>query len=222
VRATGRLLQLAALALALAPALAAAGCQDNISTPFPDGLEPFSDNDLPGDIAAERDETLHTTAAGGGTIRVYGRGFVLAPPSVLWRAALMPEGMVARCQTTRQIFMLDNEPEHELSFLVHYIVEDVLTVEWDDQWRGDLLARDDDASLSAMVKHQKVNGSDFIEVSEGSIQIRTTDDPNVSELWFVEHLEAISGSAADVTSGMQDNYDALVELAHDRPIPPCR
>jgi hypothetical protein len=44
----------------------------------------------------------------------------------------------------------------------------------------------------------------------------------VTELWFVEHLDAISGSTDDVLGGMRDNHDALVELAHGRPIPPCR
>jgi len=202
--------------------LLAAGCQDSVSTPFPPGLEPFSDNDVPGELPDERVEVLSTSSLNDGLIRVYGRGFVLAPVSVLWRVAMVPEGMVARCNTTTQTLMLGNEPEHELSFLVHYLVDDILTVEWDDQWRGGRITDESDPSLFAMIKHQKVEGSDFIDISEGSIQIRTTDDPDVSELWFVEHLKAISGSADDVAGSMQDNYDALVELAHDRPIPPCR
>ena len=202
--------------------LLAAGCQDSVSTPFPPGLEPFSDNDVPGELPDERVEVLSTSSLNDGLIRVYGRGFVLAPVSVLWRAAMVPEGMVARCNTTTQTLMLGNEPEHELSFLVHYLVDDILTVEWDDQWRGDPITDESDPPLFAMIKHQKIQGSDFIDISEGSIQIRATDDPDVSELWFVEHLKAISGSADDVAGGMQDNYDALVELAHDRPIPPCR
>ncbi|HWU90618.1 MAG TPA: hypothetical protein VN253_25305 [Kofleriaceae bacterium] len=211
------------LAGALAASLAlAAGCQDSVTTPFPPGLEPFSDNDVPGDLPGDRAEVLHTSSSSSGMIRVYGRGFVLAPPSVLWRVAQVPEGMAARCNTTRQMYTLSNEPEHELSFLVHYVVDDILTVEWDDQWRGDVIEVADDAPRLAMIKHQKVEGSDFIDLSEGSIQLRATDDPEVSELWFVEHLHAISGSASDVTGGMQDNYDALVALAHDRPIPPCR
>jgi hypothetical protein len=202
--------------------LFAAGCQDNVSTPFPPGLEPFSDADVPGDIDVERAEVLNQVSMNDGMIRVYGRGVVLAPPSELWRVAKIPEGMIARCNTTQQTITAGNEPDHELSFLVHYLVDDILTVEWDDQWRGDLIARDDDPSLFAMIKHQKVQGSDFIDVSEGSVQIRTTDDPEVSELWFVEHLDAISGSSDQVAGGMQDNYDALVELVHGRSIPPCR
>jgi hypothetical protein len=155
-------------------------------------------------------------------IRAYGRGLVLAPPDALWRAAKVPEAMVARCRTTERSFIRDNEPQHELSFLVHYVVDDILTVEWDDQWRGDVVIGTADAPRLAMVKHQKVQGSDFIYLSEGTIQIQATGDPGVTELWFVEHLRAISGSTNEVVGGMRANYDALVELAHGRAIPPCR
>jgi len=215
---TARCARLAAPAIALA----IAACQDSVSTPFPPGLEPFTDDDVPAGLAAPGGEQLATSSSSDGTIRAYGRGVVLAPPSVLWTAAKVPEAMVARCQTTRRSFTLDDEPQHELSFLVHYVVEDILTIEWDDQWRGDVVTGTGDAPELAIVKHQKVQGSDFITLSEGSIEIRATEDPAVTELWFVEHLDAVSGSASDVIGGMRDNYDALVALAHAQPIPPCR
>jgi hypothetical protein len=207
---------------ALALALALAGCQDNVSTPFPPGLEPFGDGDVPGELADPEGEELRTDSSNEGMIRAYGRGLVLAPPSAVWRAAKIPQVMVARCRTTTQQITPDNEPEHELSFRVHYLVDDILTVEWDDQWRGDVVAGTSDAPELAMVKHQKIQGSDFIYLSEGTIEIHATDDPGASELWFVEHLDAISGSEADVVAGMRDNYEALVAVAHDLPIPPCR
>ena len=203
-------------------ALGLAGCQDNVSTPFPPGIEPFDDGDTPGELPAPEGEQLQTSTSNKGMIRAYGRALVLAPPSVLWSASKVPEAMVARCNTTRRSFTLDNEPEHELSFLVHYTVDDILTVEWDDQWRGDVVLGTSDAPELAMIKHQKIQGSDFINVSEGSIQLRATDDPATTELWFVEHLDALRGSEDDVIGGMRDNYDALVALVHDLPIPPCR
>jgi hypothetical protein len=207
---------------ALLAGLVLVGCQDNVSTPFPPGLEPFEDGDVPGGLPAPAGEQLQTSTSSDGMIRAYGRGLVLAPPSVLWAASKVPEAMVARCNTTRRSFMLANEPQYELSFLVHYVVEDILTIEWDDQWRGEVVDGTSDAPGLAMIAHQKVQGSDFIRLTEGSIQLRATDDPATTELWFVEHLDAISGSADDVLGGMRDNYDALVALAHDQAIPPCR
>ena len=48
-----------------------------------------------------------------------------------------------------------------------------------------------------------------------------TSDPNVAELSFVEHLDAVQATAGDVVQGVQHNYDALVAVAHAQPIPPC-
>jgi hypothetical protein len=209
------------LALALVLALLGGGCQDNVATPFPPGLEPFADGDVPGELPAPDGEALETQTSSDGMIRVYGRGRVLAPPGAVWTAEQVPEAMVARCNTSRHAVTPDTEPEHALSFLVHYVVDDVLTVEWDDQWRGDVVTGTADAPSLAMVKHQKIQGSDFIYLSEGSILLRATEDPDATELWFVEHLRAISGSIDQVVRGMRDNYDALVALVHDQMIPPC-
>jgi len=72
-----------------------------------------------------------------------------------------------------------------------------------------------------MIKHQKIQGSDFITLSEGTIQVLATSDPQVSELSFVEHLDALQATSGDVVQGVQHNYDALVATAHGQPIPPC-
>ncbi len=53
-----------------------------------------------------------------------------------------------------------------------------------------------------MIKHQKIHGSDFVELSEGSIQVLATSDPDISELTFVERL---SGSRVTTARG---SYEA--------------
>ena len=129
--------------------------------------------------------------------------------------------MVAVCSTDEQHITENTEAQYEYSFLVHYVVHNVLTVEWDDQWRyGVILGTPDDVQLG-MIRHQKTQGSDFISLSEGSVQVLATPDPDVSELAFVEHLDAIQGGVTDVLKGMERNYEALVALVHDAPTPPC-
>jgi hypothetical protein len=85
---------------------------------------------------------------------------------------------------------------------------------------GVILGTPDDVQLG-MIRHQKTQGSDFISLSEGSVQVLATPDPNVSELAFVEHLDAIQGGVGDLLKGMQRNYEALVALAHETPTPAC-
>jgi len=197
-----------------------AACQDNVATPFPPGLEPLDDNQVPD--SSEVTEVLRHKTVSGDAINVHGRGYVLTSPAALWALTKQPEAMIARCSTTEQRVTLDTDGQYELSFLVHYIVRDILTVEWDDHWRYGVVEGTVDDPRFGMIRHQKIQGSDFIDVSEGTIQVLATDDPQVSELAFVEHLEALSGGADDVLAGMQSNYDALVALAHGAAIPACR
>jgi hypothetical protein len=197
-------------------AIGLTSCQDNIATPFPAGLEPFEDNALPAQPDGPFVETLRTATDDEDFIRVYGRGFVLMPPAELWAVAKHAEPNVSTCKTDEQQVTEANEAQYEYSFLVHYVVHDILTVEWDDQWRFGIV----DETLG-MIRHQKVQGSDFIRLSEGTIQVLATADPNVSELAFVEHLDATAASTGDVIQGVQHNYDALVATAHGSPIPPC-
>lgn len=191
-------------------------CQDNIETPFPPGLEPLEDNPIEPLPDGPFDEGLRLKTSDRDFIRVYARGFVRVPPATMWAVAKNPEPNLSVCKTDERKVMVANEPEYEFSFLVHYTVYDILTVQWDDQWRFGTI----DESMY-MIRHQKVQGSDFITLSAGTIQVLATADPEVTELVFVEHLDAIAGTTADVVEGVQHNYDALVAVAHDRPIPPC-
>jgi hypothetical protein len=207
--------------LALLAAITAAGCQSDVKTPFPPGLEPLEDNAVPAQQGGAYTETLRTATSDTDYIHVYGRGYVLVAPSVMWPASMMPGADVALCSTDQQMITPNNDPAYEFSFLVHYVVNNVLTIEWDDQWRFGVIEGTPDAPTFGMIKHQKISGSSFITLSEGTIQVLATDDPNVTELDFVEHLNAAGGSVADVLKGVQHNYDSLVAVAHGNPVPPC-
>jgi hypothetical protein len=198
-----------------------AGCQDSVATPFPPGLEPFTDDAEAAELIHDGSEQLVTRAVDSDIMRAYGRGFIHAAPAVLWAAAQDPLVMIATCHTTSNVITPDNQPEYPYSFLVHYFVDDIVNVEWDDQWRGAVIAGSDDAPELVMIKHQKIQGSDFIALSEGTVQLHATEDPEITELRFVEHLDAVSGSTDDVTQQMQHNYAALRATAHGLPIPNC-
>ena len=200
-----------------------AGCQDNIATPFPPGLEPIEDNPVPTQQGGARTETLVTQAMDDdqGVRHIYGRGYVLAPPAQVWLAAKTPEAMVATCSTDAQMITPNDEPSYEFSFLVHYVVHNFVTVEWDDQWRYGTVEGTPEAPTLAATKHQKINGSDFLTLSEGTVQVSATDDPAVTELAFVELLEAAGGGDSDVIKGVQHNYDAMVAATHGDPLPAC-
>jgi hypothetical protein len=202
--------------LVLLVALAAA-CQHDIKTPFPPGLEPLETNPVP-EQTAPYTETLATATGSGSEVQVYAVGYVLADPATVWAATQTPEAVAATCTTDAQTYTVDNEPQYEFSFLVAYTVNDVLTVQWNDQWRYGTI---DPEPFFGMIKHQKTDGSSFITTSEGTIEVTATDDPNATELAFVEHLQAIAGSSDDVIESTTHVFDSIVALSHGGVIPPC-
>ena len=210
-----------AVPVVLVLASLAGACQESIKTPFPAGLEPLENNQV-AEAAGPPTEVMRWKATSKDMIRIYARGFVFASPAKVWQAALSPDAMIASCSTDQQSVTLDNEPQYEHSFLVHYTVNNIVTVEWDDQFRYGVIEGVVDDPRLGMVRHQKVVGSDYITLSEGTIEVLATDDPEISELAFVEHLDATAASAGDVLRGVQHNYDALVARSHDAALPACK
>lgn len=202
-------------------AVALVGCQDNISTPFPPGLEPFADDAENQTLDDTVVEALAVKSTDDPMIMVYGRGFLFASPAEAYVVTHDPEVMLAACSTTSHSVEPANEPAYDLSFLVSYFVNDILNVEWDDQWRGDVVTGTLEAPELVMIKHQKIEGSDFISLSEGTVQLLATDDPAITEVRFVEHLDALMASEGDVIAGMQSNFDRMLAVVHGNPIPSC-
>ena len=198
--------------------LVAAGCQSNVKTPFPPGLEPIADNPV---VLGAMTETLVTQTTDSPYVKIFAKGYVLVPPATLWAAAKSPAPNIARCSTDMQAITENNDTTYEYSFLVHYTVNNVVTVEWDDQWRfGTVEGTPDDPTL-AMIRHQKTQGSSFISLSEGTIEVDATTDPNVSTLSFVEYLDATSAGVSDVLKNVQHNFASLVSVAHGGAVTAC-
>lgn len=206
---------------ALVVVTALAACQDNVTTVFPDGLEPLEDNTAPVPQAGGGVEELLTVQDDDGDVkRLHGRGLVLAPPAVVWAAAKDAERMAAVCATTRHEATVGVEPQYEYGWKIHYEVDEIITVAWDELWRLGTVEGTPEAPTLAMVRYQKVFGSDFITLLEGSILIKATDD-GATLLEFIEHLSAFRGSFDQMKGSMTHRYQSLVEVAHGRPAPGC-
>lgn len=200
-----------------------ASCQHDVTTLFPAGLEPFDDDAMAGAIDAPVAEALVMTDTDATVVSVYGHGYVFAPVADVWMAAQDPQALIALCSTNDQAITQQDETGYQLDFLVHYTVNNILTVEWDDQWRGDVIAvgigsaqmdGSDGVATRAMIKHQKTAGSSFITLSEGTTQLLANADDTMTELQLVEHLEAAEQPVDQVRTGMQREFDSLLAIAH--------
>jgi len=91
-------------------ALGVAACQDDISTPFPPGLEPLEDNKLAPTPNGPFTEGLRIESSDTDYIRVYARGFVAVPMATMWATAKSPVPNISTCSTTEQIVTENDEP----------------------------------------------------------------------------------------------------------------
>lgn len=196
-------------------------CQDDITTEFPDGLEPLEDNKLPAIAAGAPLEVLVTKRGEDGFKWVHGRGVIQAAPGAVWALAKDGERMAATCDTDRHAITLGVEPQYEFGFAIHYEVDEVVTVAWDERWRYGTITGTPAAPTLAMIRYQKVFGSDFITTLEGSVQLVARPDPGEVEVQFIEHLDAFGGSADQMEGSMKRRFALLVAAAHGQPVPPC-
>jgi hypothetical protein len=209
----------AACALA-SGSMVAAGCQDDVTTVFPAGLEPLEDNAAPEPPGGPSSEELMLVSSDGEHKWVHGRGFIQASPAAVWAASKDPERM-ANCDTTSHSATVGVEPAYEYGFEMHYFVDDVLNVEWDELWRYGTIEGVTEAPSFAIIRYQKVFGSDFITNLEGSAIFLATDVAERTEVQFVEHLTALGGSIDNMKHSTQHRFDVLSAVVHGRDIPPC-
>lgn len=208
----------------VAAALGGVGCQHDIHTEFPPGIEPLEPDPIPEQAAGPYAETLTLQADDTGYIHIYGRGYVLADPSAVWAAAKNPPAIIAVCSTDQQTITVGDEPQYEYSFEVGYTVQELVTVTWDDDWRFAVIDGSDADFDLAMIAHQKVDGSSFITTSEGTVTFSPPADgtPGVTELAYVEHLDSIGGDDAAVEENMRHSFNSIVSLVHGGAIVPCQ
>ncbi len=199
----------------------AVGCQDDIRTEFPEGLEPLEDNRVPAPAGGAPLEQLVTRRGEDGHKWVHGRGTLLAAPGQIWALAKDGDRVASTCDTDRHTITLGVEPQYEFGFKIHYEVDDIVNVAWDELWRyGTITGTPAEPGL-AMIRYQKVFGSDFINLLQGSVQILATADPGQTEIQMVEHLDALGGSADQMEASMRRRFELLAAAAHGTPPPTC-
>lgn len=209
--------------LALSAAGILSACFGTEATVFPAGLEPLENNRVePRDPASHVGSIALTDGEGPEFLWVHGRGYLAASPSDVWRVVKNPDLMTLNCDADRHSYEMQDNPSYELSYLGHFVVESLVTVEWDVQWRYGTITGTPEEPALAMVRHQKVFGSTAIDLIEGSLQVLATEDqPGVTELQLVDHLAAFGGTVEDLRLGMQYRFDTIMAALQGGQPPAC-
>jgi len=199
------------------------GCQRSVLTPFPAGLEPLEDCSA-GLPPASSDGSLPEAAqivGGQGDEWLYAHlcGYIHADASAVWMALQDPDVVTDRRRVTSyQETEQGVEPDYQVSFRIHNIVQDLLTVEYDIDWREGVWEEDQDGPLSVAVRFQKTAGSSLIELIEGSVLVETVQPGTVS-FALVSHHRSLQYTVDDLELKSSDLYDSVVAFAHGEPLP---
>ncbi|HEY7724915.1 MAG TPA: hypothetical protein VH880_06255 [Anaeromyxobacteraceae bacterium] len=141
----------------------------------------------------------------------HGRGIVRAPLAKVYAAMKLPR--TSRIHSPGDLWTptLDVEPEFPVSFQIHYVVHNVVTVEWDLLYRAGPLEGTSDAPLVAGLRYQKTCGSEHIAEQSGSLVASPLPgDPTATRLELVGWLNASGQDYTVVAGTLEDMYGNLV------------
>lgn len=215
-----RLLQFTGVLFSL---VAFAGCDSDVATDFPDDMiHEFEENTatLPEATATEMfPETLNLIAVNSDPFDfIHARGYVHAPVARVWEAMRTPEVVVDRRKVASFTVMTDVEENYDVSFRVHNVVEDFVTVEFENTWRQSAVEGTIEEPTEVWCNYKKTWGTSFIDLMEGAITL-TEVTPDVTEFAIVQHLDATAADSEEIATASRDMYASVVAFVHDQPLP---
>ena len=177
-------------------ALLLCGCvEDNELKSFPEGLQPLSDInvDLPSNTNFEEVWTS-TSEDEGDYAWAHGRGFLRGSIDVVWERLRSTDVFINHEEVIEYRITNVVPPEYDYHFIAYNRSENIVEVEFENEWRHGALESRDGQIQRVGVRWQKISGTDFIQSLEGSIQIIRIEDENlgfdVVEVQVIEHLTA--------------------------------
>ncbi|HCH64790.1 MAG: hypothetical protein CL927_05075 [Deltaproteobacteria bacterium] len=160
------------------------GCNRDIKSPFPAGLEPLEANKASWPSGAGYPEQLSCRSGTaeeadlGEYTWVHCKTYVNHSIEAVFDAYQRPRVMTDRRAVNEIDVEWDVEPAYEVSYKVSHVVYDPITVEFDYTWRhGDVDGYEDEFT-EAGTRWQKTFGTEFIELIRGSIRTTEVDEQN--------------------------------------------
>lgn len=188
-------------------------CQRDVVTPFPEGLEPLEELAVEAPPATTEEDYPQTTTSAVGEEEDYlwahVRGYLHADIASVWDL-MKSDGLAMAdrrdCDAVDTTY--DVEPNYDLTYINHITVNDIITLEWDITYRGDLAGGDVDAPERYALRFQKTEGSSLIDLQEGSVVLLAIDE-GTTEFQFIERLKAPQTSTEDPLSYGVDMHETL-------------
>ena len=195
--------------------------EDIVEKEFPTVLEPLEEIrvGLPeGDNYPEEIEVL--SEDGEDYAWVHARGYLHLSLDDAWTA--LRNDLVYVNQRTVESYTVtevDSE-EYDYIYIVENQVQDIVPVEFTNEWRhvGNLDEKGDVSDV--VVRWQKTEGTDFIQLMEGSVEIIPVDGEDaVVEIRIIEHLKATLDQEDNAVEFVTDMAERWRLVGQGQPIP---
>jgi len=201
-------------------------CQEETEpVEFPDVIEPIEEIrvEAPAGTSSQPYPEEYTVLSGdeGDYAWVHLRGYIHTDMAQAWTAIRNPDVYINQRNVAEYSVEESSSELYDYIFLVHNRVEDIVDVEFDNEWRHAAVDGTKDAPERVAVRWQKINGTEFIPLLDGSIQILPVADgrKDIVEVQVIEHLGATLDQEANALQYVTDLYERWQLVAHGEEIP---
>ena len=200
------------------------GCNQDIKTPFPAGLEPLEQNKASYPSGSGYPEKLSCKSGVdeeeefGEYTWVHCKTYVKSPIADVYDAYLVSRVVADRRALDEMTVEWDVEPEYEHSFKLSNTVYDVITVEFDVNWRHGALDGNIDAPQEVGSRWQKTFGSEVIELLRGSIYTQAIED-DVTGVEFISHQRTLQDDEPLMMDYLNDLQADIVAESKGQSLP---
>lgn len=202
--------------------LGLAACGGDEVTAFSAGIEPLEPVQAPAPAArgdVRYPEAIVTvTGLAQGYEWAHGYAYVQAPLARVYEALRDPEVTTDRRRVTEFTVTLNSEPEYPYSYRVRNVVRDIVTLQFDMDWRLGPYEGTPESPTAVIGVYQKTWGSSFLSLLRGSVVARAVS-PEVTSLEMVRHIRAAAAGRNDAEQYLEDCFASIVARVHGRPLP---
>lgn len=188
----------------------------------PPDLAPLEQNkaELPAPSGGDpHPEALEVVSGGDADLWwAHGAGYLHAPIVDVWAAAQDPDVDVDRREVDKWTVTDDPRPELDASYVIHHVVHDIVTVEYDVWWRHEAQAGTVEEPELVVAVWSKIDGTSFIDVLEYSMVLTPVED-DVTQIELVGHLAAAATDDQTIVSYLNDLFGSLVAVSKGDPLP---
>lgn len=182
---------------------------------FPSDLTPLEENLSTWPTDQSEDVIVVGGESEEGYYWAHARGYVHSSIENTWEALQDPAVNVDRRRVDEWTVTELYEPEYDISYVIHYVVNDIVTIEYDVQWRHGALGTPDSPEKVG-IRFIKSDGSSYIESMIGSILI--WEENGITLFEAEEHLDAILVSEEEPIQYLTDLYHDVLSYTKGDPL----